>query len=341
MLTAHKIILRYRTLDSCFRVSPKWTLQMLIDKCSKVLNERISKRSIQSDIQFLRDHNAPIVVIQKKFYTYSHGNFNFEKSGIYEKFEQQFLESLNFAHELKKYFPQYKQQQQQLKNSIDSGKEKNINYVKLISNELSQKGFSLLDSFYSNSELKKIEKFQDKAKADDKLLEILLNSKLKKILKKINTRAFLVDIQWKKRQDFEFQQELKLPFKERQIPKNLTLWGYPSSDDNYEKIDKKELYSKTFAIQLFLKNTDSKKGAPTMILGSHKRELTPLEISLITNNTHHEICTVKKGGIILYHPLLIKQIVPFQDLKESPTITLWFSSYELPIHYIWNKKIKI
>ncbi len=74
-------LIRYKTLDSCLRNrTKKWTLESLIDACSDAIYEfegidnGISKRTIQLDIQMLRSdklgYNAPIIVVDKKYYTY-------------------------------------------------------------------------------------------------------------------------------------------------------------------------------------------------------------------------------------------------------------------------------
>lgn len=74
-------LIRYKTLDSCLRNrARKWTLETLIDACSDAVYEfegiqnGVSKRTVQLDIQLMRSdklgYNAPIVVVDKKYYTY-------------------------------------------------------------------------------------------------------------------------------------------------------------------------------------------------------------------------------------------------------------------------------
>ena len=80
-------LIRYRTIDTCltnrFR---KWTLIDLIDSCSEALYEYegidkgVSKRTIQADLQMMRSdklgYNAPIIVTDKKYYTYDDPNYS-------------------------------------------------------------------------------------------------------------------------------------------------------------------------------------------------------------------------------------------------------------------------
>ena len=74
-------LLRYKTIDNCLRNRVrKWTLDDLIEACSDALyeftgkDEYVSRRTIQLDLQKMRSdelgYNAPIIVKEKKYYTY-------------------------------------------------------------------------------------------------------------------------------------------------------------------------------------------------------------------------------------------------------------------------------
>lgn len=74
-------LLRYRTIDQCLQNKyRKWTLDDLVEACSQALYEYegidkgVSKRTIQMDIQLMRSeklgYEAPIIVVNKKYYTY-------------------------------------------------------------------------------------------------------------------------------------------------------------------------------------------------------------------------------------------------------------------------------
>jgi predicted DNA-binding transcriptional regulator YafY len=74
-------LIRYRTIDSCLRNRRrKWTLQDLIEAVGDALYEYegihkgISRRAIQMDLQAMRSdklgYSAPIIVVDKKYYTY-------------------------------------------------------------------------------------------------------------------------------------------------------------------------------------------------------------------------------------------------------------------------------
>jgi predicted DNA-binding transcriptional regulator YafY len=85
-------LIRYRALDACltnrFR---RWTLDDLIGKVAEALYEfegiaQISRRTIQADLQMMRSdklgYNAPIVVQEKKYYTYEDPTYSITNSPL-------------------------------------------------------------------------------------------------------------------------------------------------------------------------------------------------------------------------------------------------------------------
>lgn len=85
-------LIRYKTIDQCLQNRfRKWTLEDLIEKVSEALYEYegikgVSKRTIQSDLQLMRSdklgYNAPIVVKEKKYYSYEKAGFSITKIPI-------------------------------------------------------------------------------------------------------------------------------------------------------------------------------------------------------------------------------------------------------------------
>lgn len=86
-------LIRYRTIDNCLRNRfRKWTLDDLIEACSDALYEfegidkGVSRRSVQADIEMMRSnklgYEAPIVVVDKKYYTYADKNYSITNSPI-------------------------------------------------------------------------------------------------------------------------------------------------------------------------------------------------------------------------------------------------------------------
>lgn len=86
-------LIRYKTIDECLRNRyRKWTLEDLITRVADRLYEYegitsgISRRTIQADIQVMRSdklgYNAPIIVLEKKFYTYSDAEYSITNAPI-------------------------------------------------------------------------------------------------------------------------------------------------------------------------------------------------------------------------------------------------------------------
>ena len=86
-------LIRYRTIDNCLQNRyKKWTLDDLIDACSDALyefqgiNTGVSRRTIQADMELMRSnklgYEAPIVVVDKKYYTYADKNYSITNSPL-------------------------------------------------------------------------------------------------------------------------------------------------------------------------------------------------------------------------------------------------------------------
>ena len=80
-------LIRYRTIDSCLQNRRrKWMLDDLIEACSAALyefqgiNTGVSRRTVQADIEMMRSnklgYEAPIIVVDKKYYTYEDKNYS-------------------------------------------------------------------------------------------------------------------------------------------------------------------------------------------------------------------------------------------------------------------------
>lgn len=112
-MPANKLaLIRYKTIDNCLRNrTKKWTLQLLLEACSDALYELegiekgVSLRTLQADIQLMRSdklgYNAPIIVVDKKYYTYEDTKYSITNIPL----SKQDLELLN---EVKSTLQQFK-----------------------------------------------------------------------------------------------------------------------------------------------------------------------------------------------------------------------------------------
>lgn len=82
-------LMRIHTIDSCLRRRNRlWTIEDLVEACEEALYEyegisEISTRTIRRDLQLMRSeklgYNAPIIVKDKKYYTYEDPDFSITK----------------------------------------------------------------------------------------------------------------------------------------------------------------------------------------------------------------------------------------------------------------------
>jgi predicted DNA-binding transcriptional regulator YafY len=104
-------LIRYRKLDQCLQNRfKKWTLDDLIEACGEALYEYqgitagVSRRTVQADLEMMRSNKlgyaAPIVVVDKKYYTYSDKNYSISNSPL----NQQDMQVLTEVSDLLKQF---------------------------------------------------------------------------------------------------------------------------------------------------------------------------------------------------------------------------------------------
>ncbi len=86
-------LIRYRTIDQCLQNRlKKWTLEDLINACSDAIYEYqgidtgVSRRTVQGDMEMMRSnklgYEAPIVVVDRKYYTYADKNYSITNSPL-------------------------------------------------------------------------------------------------------------------------------------------------------------------------------------------------------------------------------------------------------------------
>lgn len=93
MPSSKNALIRYKTIDRCLRNRfHRWTLDDLIEACSEALyeyegrDEGVSRRTIQLDIQMMRSeklgYNAPIKVVDNKYYIYEDPDYSIMESPL-------------------------------------------------------------------------------------------------------------------------------------------------------------------------------------------------------------------------------------------------------------------
>lgn len=128
-------LIRYRTIDNCLRNRQRqWTLEDLIEACSDALYEYegidkgVSRRSIQMDIQLMRSdklgYNAPIVVLEKKYYTYEDPEYSITNIPLTDQDLGKLTEVVEILRQFKgfSHFQELSGMVQRLENKIYSAK---------------------------------------------------------------------------------------------------------------------------------------------------------------------------------------------------------------------------
>lgn len=155
-------LIRYKTLDECLKNRfRKWTLEDLIEKVSNALYEYegittgISKRSIQLDIQIMRSDklgfNAPIVVTERKFYSYSEPNFSITNTPINASDIDKMKEIVSILKHMNgfSYFEEMSEMIVKLENNVNKSIKKSSNYIQFESN-IKLKGLEHITPLYQS-----------------------------------------------------------------------------------------------------------------------------------------------------------------------------------------------
>jgi predicted DNA-binding transcriptional regulator YafY len=153
-------LLRYKAIDSCLRNRRrKWTLDDLIECVSNTLYEYegidkgISRRSIQADIQVMRSsklgYNAPIVVVDKKYYAYDDPDYSITNIPLTEQDLLKMNEAVEVLRQFKgfSHFSQLNEVVQKLEDHVHAAATNTRSVIVLEKND-QLRGLQYLDPLY-------------------------------------------------------------------------------------------------------------------------------------------------------------------------------------------------
>lgn len=162
MPVTRNALIRYRTIDNCLRNrARKWTLEDLVEACSEALYEYegidkgVSRRSIQMDIQFMRSdklgYNAPIVVLEKKYYTYDDPDYSITNIPLTDQDLGKLTEVVEILKQFKgfSHFQELSGMVQRLENKIYSAQTKQEPVIDFEKNE-NLKGLEHIETLYQS-----------------------------------------------------------------------------------------------------------------------------------------------------------------------------------------------
>ncbi|SCX78936.1 helix-turn-helix transcriptional regulator [Flavobacterium caeni] len=147
MATNKLALIRYKTIDNCLKNRfRKWTLEDLMEKVSDALYEYegissgVSKRTVQGDIQMMRSdklgYNAPIVIVDRKFYSYEDKDFSITNSPINTADMEKMKEIVSVLKHLNgfSYFDEMSDMIAKLENNLYKSSDKKKNYIQFEGN---------------------------------------------------------------------------------------------------------------------------------------------------------------------------------------------------------------
>lgn len=153
-------LIRYRTIDNCLRNRQKrWTLDSLVAACSEALYEYegidkgVSRRSVQMDLQLMRSdklgYNAPIVVIDRKYYTYEDPEYSITNIPLTDQDLGKLTEVVEILKQFKgfSHFQELSGMVQRLENKIHSAKTQQEPVIDFERNE-NLKGLEHIETLY-------------------------------------------------------------------------------------------------------------------------------------------------------------------------------------------------
>lgn len=149
-MPANKLaLIRYKTIDACLRNRQRlWTLDDLIDAVSDALydyegiDSGISRRTIQLDIQNMRSdklgYNAPIVVHQRKYYTYDDPEYSITNNALSDHDLEVLQDTLRLLGQFQgfNYFEDIGAMVSKIESRIDLHTTKQNKYIDFEKNEL-------------------------------------------------------------------------------------------------------------------------------------------------------------------------------------------------------------
>ena len=153
-------LIRYRTIDNCLKNRQRrWTLEDLMDACSEALYEYegidkgVSRRSIQMDLQLMRSdklgYNAPIIVLEKKYYTYEDPEYSITNIPLTDQDLRKLTEVVEILRQFKgfSHFQELSGMVQRLENKVYAAKTNQEPVIDFEKNE-NLKGLEHIEKLY-------------------------------------------------------------------------------------------------------------------------------------------------------------------------------------------------
>lgn len=194
-------LIRYKTIDNCLRNKYRqWKLEDLVEACSDALYEfegiekGVSTRTVQMDIQLMRSeklgYNAPIVVVDKKYYTYDDPEYSITNIPLNENDLGMLTEVVHILKQFKgfSHFEEMGSVINRLEDKIYTAKTQSKSVIDFEKNE-NLRGLENINTIYQAILKKKVLEIQYQSFKAKQAGKILLNPYL---LKEFRNRWFVL-----------------------------------------------------------------------------------------------------------------------------------------------------
>ena len=194
-------LIRFKTIDQCLQNRfRRWTLEDLIEACSEALYEYegidkgVSRRTVQADIQMMRSdklgYNAPIVVVERKYYTYEDPEYSITNMPITDQDLSKLQEAIQFLKQFQgfSHFRELDGMVQKLEGHIYAQKTRQRPVIDFERNE-DLKGLEFLDPLYRSIIQKQVLEIRYQSFSAREASSLVFHPYL---LKEFNNRWFIV-----------------------------------------------------------------------------------------------------------------------------------------------------
>jgi len=230
--------------------------------------------------------------------------------------------------------------------------------------ELEKKGFSIIDSVYSEEEINSILNFiesQDSSsptfrKSEDlfairqfikdfpEIKRLVFNEKLKSIISSIAGEDFFIvkSIYFDKPETSNwfvaYHQDLTISVDNKENIEGFGPWT--TKHNQFAVQPPLEFLENIFTIRIHLDETDENNGALKVVDESHSKQVYRPE-TIDWNIEKESFCSVKSGGIMLMKPLLLHGSNRTSNQKRRRVIHIEFSNMSLPNQINWSEFAEI
>lgn len=230
-------------------------------------------------------------------------------------------------------------------------------------NSITEKGFTVINSIFSDEEIKKIsEVIQDIdtskketfRKSEDlfairqflkeipEVNDLIFNENIKTIIKDLFGEQYVVvksiyfDKPEKSNWYVAYHQDLTISVDKKTELPDFGPWT--TKQNQFAVKPPLNILENIFTIRIHLDDTDEHNGALKVVPKSHAKGIYRPE-TIDWNVETEEICRVEKGGIMIMKPLILHGSNRTTNGKKRRVIHIEFSDMELPEQLNWSERL--